>query len=558
MALKWEDIEDLIRGKGGAAIKAAMDSDQYKGEPQEMQDARQNIQDTAPAIRRAIESDPNAGDLGPVFGTGREADPEVRRAIASQLGGQAFGAGVQIPADSSPTQKAPDSAPKQKARAGREELDPATLQDMQDRMAFTNMMGGLAAVSAGMAGKYGNPSGVAQTFQGYRDQIQAPLKEWESRRKRSIENEDRDIAADERTRRHATEDEELGFKRNNEARTATKFEGEQKDAAMKRTQLEQSIDPGSEYSKAMRQGAAQSLKAQQSIVAQRDKPTAALMQTMIDGLTTNDKLSALQVMDVLKPFGKVGEDALRMAHEMANEATAKASTQQGWAQIAETRRMHDATIANQERDDKRQENKDFEATVKGPQEKLNKEIDDKEVAINAMKEIDALKQGIDPKTGKKTGSGVNTGFLTKFASDWLGKPFDLNSASRNEMEALLARVFNKETHELGGSNVTPTEWARIEPQIPQMGDDDDRFRTKLGKAMQIAEEILAKRKQEYQLRKDGTPIDSSKTAARSTGTQAPAKMDPQDEGALAWAKANPNDKRSAAIIAKVKAKYGGI
>ncbi len=139
------------------------------------------------------------------------------------------------------------------------------------------------------------------------------------------------------------------------------------------------------------------------------------------------------------------------------------------------------------------------------QEKLNTTINNSSQAVENMKQIGKLKDK------------VNTGFITKLWSDWIGKPFDIVSAERVDMESLLARTFNRETKELAGSAVTPSEWARIAPQIPEAKDDDNVFRRKLGMALQISEEILAKRKEEYQLNeKTGKPLDASTTAANAS------------------------------------------
>lgn len=149
--------------------------------------------------------------------------------------------------------------------------------------------------------------------------------------------------------------------------------------------------------------------------------------------------------------------------------------------------------------------KDTNATINvrnQAQEKLNTEINDKTQALENMRKIGELKD-----KGK-----INTGFMTNAFSKWIGKPFDLNSSSRNEMESLLARTFNRETKELAGSAVSAAEWERIAPQIPQASDDDDVFRQKLGAAIAIGEEILKKRKQQYQLKAGGIPTDSSVTA----------------------------------------------
>lgn len=255
-------------------------------------------------------------------------------------------------------------------------------------------------------------------------------------------------------------------------------------------------NPASEYSKAMREGIAQRLGATASIVAKRDPQTAKLLQSAAENMRNNQGLSALRAISAAEQFGDIGKQAISESHNLAQEALSRAS-------LGETRRMHDATIDNMKRDDARAEDK--EITIKNSaQEKLNKDVNDKQQAVENMEEIGKLK------------GNVNTGFITALWSKWVGKPFDFNTSDRNELEALLARTFNRETKELAGSAVSAAEWARIEPQIPQASDDDNVFKQKLAMAMKTANEILAKRKQEYQLGNKGKSLDQSRTGQRAS------------------------------------------
>lgn len=190
--------------------------------------------------------------------------------------------------------------------------------------------------------------------------------------------------------------------------------------------------------------------------------------------------------------------------------------------------------------------KDTNATINvrnQAQEKLNTEINDKTQALENMRKIGELKD-----KGK-----INTGFITNAFSKWIGKPFDLNSSSRNEMESLLARTFNRETKELAGSAVSAAEWERIAPQIPQASDDDDVFRQKLGAAIAIGEEILKKRKQQYQLKAGGIPTDSSVTAKNAAADGVAADGD-KNAAAREWLQKNQDHP----MADKVRKKLEGL
>ncbi len=120
-----------------------------------------------------------------------------------------------------------------------------------------------------------------------------------------------------------------------------------------------------------------------------------------------------------------------------------------------------------------------------------------------MDRIDELKKNVD--------TGPASAWWSKIA----GKPLDIDSSDRTELEALLARTFNPETKEIAGSAVTSSEWERISPMIPQMKDNDRVFRTKLAAASRIAKEILAKRKTQYQIAPSGESVDRSLTGRRA-------------------------------------------
>lgn len=253
----------------------------------------------------------------------------------------------------------------------------------------------------------------------------------------------------------------------------------------------QSVDPSSPYSQTMRKTVADRFLAEAGIVGARDPEAARMLEQTAKNIASNERISAQQLIDIAKQFGPVGSRALQAAHSAAMEDIAGANLGLSRARLDldETREDRLAT-------------KDFNVSVKNPQEKLNREISDLSVALKEMEDAGRLK-------GK-----VNTGpIINLFAK--IGENFDMTSDERIDLEATVARVFNKETKSLAGAAVSAQEWARISPQIPQPKDDDRVFIRKLRKAMEATRDILAARKQEYQMRRDGGTVDQSVTAKRN-------------------------------------------
>lgn len=214
---------------------------------------------------------------------------------------------------------------------------------------------------------------------------------------------------------------------------------------------------------------------------------------------------------ILPNIIKFGESGRKSAHDVemaelrrdsiaASQANAAAMRGLTSASQAETKRMHDAQIENMNKDNLR-----ADVTIRRAQDKLNSEISNLETAITQMDELSGL------------ANDVNTGPITDFVYNkvGVGKFDELVPQKRKDLEALAARLFNKETKTLAGAAVSDAEWARIAPQIPQSSDDDATFQTKLQRAKEETKRILAARRQEYQLTPSGSPIDTSKTAARS-------------------------------------------
>lgn len=301
------------------------------------------------------------------------------------------------------------------------------------------------------------------------------------------------------------------------------------------------FDPESEYSKTVRGGVGAQLRAMATTLQQRGAPEAQLYAKAAEKVERNTQLGAAQIMDAVKPLLDAGGFNLKALHDQAIESNAKAQLAQGWAGQAESRRMHDAQISNMEEDNKR----NYDITVKRPQEKLNDEIGALEVAKGKMGEL------------AETKKNVNTGPVMNFFLNTLGigTVDELVSQDRKKLESLQARVFNKETKQLAGVSVSPAEWERIAPMIPQSSDDDETYATKLEAAMQEADLILAEKRKQYQRGPSGKPVDTSITAQEQSAKAKPT-MTAEDRDALRWYNdpANKSDPSRAAVGAVLKRK----
>lgn len=311
-----------------------------------------------------------------------------------------------------------------------------------------------------------------------------------------------------------------------EARTEADYRSAQQDKAIAKKMAMARIDPASNESRQAQTDYAEELKSAASLPGIPE----GFKKSLLDMAAASTTMSAARIDSVrpqvtgrlnmmlkaadIKARQDMTSENLDLRRQMAgNQAVATGASISNLAndnQLAREKFEFDKT-------------KDTNATINvrnQAQEKLNTEINDKTQALENMRKIGELKD-----KGK-----INTGFITNAFSKWIGKPFDLNSSSRNEMESLLARTFNRETKELAGSAVSAAEWERIAPQIPQASDDDDVFRQKLGAAIAIGEEILKKRKQQYQLKAGGIPTDSSVTAKNAAADGVAADKSTGAEG----------------------------
>ncbi len=289
---------------------------------------------------------------------------------------------------------------------------------------------------------------------------------------------------------------------------------------------------GTPESEAMREAIASRFEAQAAQLGHSEwGPMFAKAAANIRG---NKAITGMASLDLARQYNVAVDDLARDAATRFRKDSLAADQGMDRRRMSESERHNRVMeeIAGQR--EERAENRDFEATIKGPQEKLNKEINDLEVALSQMHELAGLKKG------------VNTGIVMDKLSK-VGEKFDLTSDDRNNLNALAARIFNKETKQLAGAAVSASEWARIAPQIPQASDDDNVFMSKLKRATAETQKILGQRRQEYQLRKSGDPVDSSKTARRSVAADKSTGaewIDPERAARIVRAKAilaDPNE-----------------
>lgn len=334
-----------------------------------------------------------------------------------------------------------------------------------------------------------------------------------------------------------------------EVRTEADYQSAQQDKAIAKRMAMARIDPASNESRQAQTDYAEELKSAASLPGIPE----GFKKSLLDMAAASTAMSAARIDSVrpqvtgrlnmmlkaadIKARQDMTSENLDLRRQMAgNQAVATGASISNLAndnQLAREKFEFDKT-------------KDTNATINvrnQAQEKLNTEINDKTQALENMRKIGELKD-----KGK-----INTGFITNAFSKWIGKPFDLNSSSRNEMESLLARTFNRETKELAGSAVSAAEWERIAPQIPQASDDDDVFRQKLGAAIAIGEEILKKRKQQYQLKAGGIPTDSSVTAKNAAADGVAADGD-KNAAAREWLQKNQDHP----MADKVRKKLEGL
>jgi hypothetical protein len=265
---------------------------------------------------------------------------------------------------------------------------------------------------------------------------------------------------------------------------------------------------GSGYSAAMRDTISQRLHAEATRMSAVN-PFLASQMTKVAERIAGSQVSAEQAEAMLKPFAGLGDKIIGDARNEANDAekhrsnVANEALGQGKLDLSYAQMKQRAANAANGAANKR------EMMILKPQEKLNKEINELDQALVNMGEMSELKKDVN--------TGVYVDALAKFTNKWIDS--DLTSDKRKQLEALTARVFNKEVKTLAGSAVSASEWARIEPQIPSTGDDDSQFVSKLAKAIQITTEILQKRREEYQQKAGGGPQDQSTTAKKNVRAQ---------------------------------------
>lgn len=276
-------------------------------------------------------------------------------------------------------------------------------------------------------------------------------------------------------------------------------------------------DPTSNVSSGLRLQVAQKartmatlFKSQPEIAAQFAQMADAYEKGAQSGLDAEKQLALIDKM--AGPIIGVGRNEAIAGQKSAELAENKRQFDEKLAETKEARynatALKRAELALEEAKLKMAGEKQTEIMVNKPQEKLAEQLENLKVARNAMSELLSLK----PR--------VNTGVVADKAAK-IGALFDLTDEDRNRLNALVARVFNKETKELAGAAVSESEWARISPQIPQTSDDDGVFVSKLQEALRQTELMISARTRQAQRRKDGTTLDQSETILGATKQPVP-------------------------------------
>jgi hypothetical protein len=308
-----------------------------------------------------------------------------------------------------------------------------------------------------------------------------------------------------------------------------KAQGLQNKNALGSAQL-QAFDPAHPYSKAMREGISQRL----AMEAERmpdGNPVKGLMKQAAAGIASNDKLSAMQSVDVAKQFGGIGDRVVKDAHDAAS--------------MGETKRMNDAKIGQMSDQSKqawaridaarqralapRTDPRTRAAQVKN-QEKLDDEIEKADWARNNLLAIADLKKH------------VNTGPIIGRAQNAL-QEVDLSSPEFDAMKQRLAMVSNRIIKELSGSAVTGNEWARMQDELANILDDDKNFETKLANMIELTETIKQRAINRYARNEQGAPTDTTNTAAMSSG-QKPKTLPNEPKPAGPGGKTEPQQNAS--------------
>ena len=176
------------------------------------------------------------------------------------------------------------------------------------------------------------------------------------------------------------------------------------------------------------------------------------------------------------------------------------------------------------------------AEPKAAEVKMIDDVNKLQASIEGLEEIAKIKKNV--KTGKIEGG-------TQRFNEFFGLSGD---SGMDNLKAAVARIFNKETHEISGAAVSPSEWSRIAPQIPDASDPDERFISKLNGAMKDIRRILGSRISTYEAYKRGgyTPADLG-NIRNKVSVQSSPSLSESDQEALEWANSNPNDARAADI-----------
>jgi hypothetical protein len=147
--------------------------------------------------------------------------------------------------------------------------------------------------------------------------------------------------------------------------------------------------------------------------------------------------------------------------------------------------------------------------------------------LRSLERVKALKEGID------------TGPVADIRNQMAGKA-GINDPNVTALRTEILDTLASKIKALSGTAASEAEVKRLAVTLPQVSDNDEVFNRQLEDAMNRVKEAEQLRMESY--KKQGKNVESF---------QAPTTIQSKDQKALDWAKANPNDPRSAAILKKL-------
>lgn len=423
------------------------------------------------------------------------------------------------------------------------DLPSAQLSDEEDKKMQRNLAGlsALQAVSQGlnnMAGtlKPGSGGDVSGIFKGYRDEAMGPVADRQLKRKEAIENFDQDLKGRDETRKEADDIETRG----------------QKQAASQK--LKDYLTPGSPTAQRKAQEAADKYRmlsaAQgipqelQAMFTERANPEAHKSKSASD---LDDEMKRMDGSfgDIVKSQTVKNESDARTAQLRAT-GTGQSETHRH--NVAEEGLAGQRALGEQGKELKAQVNED---------KKAEDEIKNLEMAAN---QIEPMQKGVESGDIDTSGTHriANTArkALAGFSPGLAGALGIHPDAKLQEMETKLplvqGGVEQAVTH---SSRYSPARWAEV---TPHPGDGPEVTAAKLKAQKDLFREVADEKKGLLHTNADGSPKSTSAMVRALPPGDLPAaanKSQEQTAGgehavAIGWARAHPQDPRSALILKK--------